>query len=235
MASHPEKTVIPKIIHYIWFGKADEPIANINAWHALLPGYDIRRWTETDFDLRRYEFARRAYDEGRYGIAIDPFRAIILCEHGGIWLDTDMIIHKDFTEYLQYSFFIGYESECNFSAGLIGVAPHHPLLSKIVAWYGENWSKCGEAIEFAYRSRFTSPMVFTRLFTKEYGIVPDGFSKTLATRDGAVRLEAPPVFTIRGDYGITNYAEHLYDGSWLNKKSDFYKEVVDWYENRSKM
>jgi AraC-like DNA-binding protein len=229
--------VIPKIIHYIWFGNKPEPIINIETWRKVLPEYEIKRWTEADFDLNQFKFAKRAYDVGKYGIAIDPYRAVVLEKYGGVWLDTDIIVHQNFSSYHQHSFFIGYESNCNFSAGLIGAIPHHSLLARIEKWYEDNWSSCGNisagALEFAYRSKFTSPMIFTKLFIREYNVVPDGLSKTLATNQGTIRLEAPPVFTICGDYEITNYTEHLYSGSWLEKKSDFYKEITDWY-NRSK-
>jgi AraC-like DNA-binding protein len=239
MEGNQGKNVIPKIIHYIWFGDAAlEPTANIETWHTILPEYEIKRWTEADFDFSQFKFAKRAYDAQKYGIAIDPFRAIILEKYGGVWLDTDVVVYQNFSSYHQYSFFIGYESKCNFSAGLIGAATHHPLLTRVVKWYHDNWSNCGDvsagALEFAYRSKFTSPMVFTSLFAREYNIVPDGFSKTLETKHGMIRLEAPPVFTIRGDYKMTNYAEHLYYGTWLDRKSDFYKEIVSWYSSRNK-
>lgn len=227
--------MIPKIIHYIWFGNQLEPFDVINNWQIMLPEYEIRRWSEIDFKFDQYGFAKKAYEFGKFGMAIDLFRAEILAEHGGIWLDTDVVIHKNFSSYLNYSFFIGHEKDAKFSVSLIGVTPHHPFLISIVEWYKTNWKKCGDvsaqSMEYALRSSFTGPLVFTRLFTKEYDIIPDGTSKILYTKDGMICLEAPPVFTIKIDnYGLENYAEHLYTSSWRGEKSSFYNEIVKWYD-----
>jgi hypothetical protein len=228
--------MIPKTLHYIWIGKNPEPIIGISSWKKILSSYEIRRWSEKDLDFNKYKFAKKAYDLGKYGIAIDPFKAEILVKYGGIWIDIDTIIYKDLEPFLQYSFFIGYENMYRFAVGLFGVTPNHPLLQRILKWYEKYWSTCApdispEHFEYIHRSNFTSPLVFTRLFTREYGIIPDSLSKTVITKDGAIRLEAPPVFTIRGDFGIENYAEHLYISTWLkNKTSDYYKEVVSWYK-----
>lgn len=227
--------MIPKIIHYIWFGNLPEPEI-VNDWKNKLPNYKINRWSEKDFDFDKYNFAKKAHELGKFGIAIDPFRAEILLKYGGIWLDTDVVINEDLEPFLNYSFFIGHEAYCKFSVGVIGVTANHALLLKISNWYATYWAKCNDnmtaaTLEFYLRSNFTGPMVFTKLLQKEYNIISDGTSRTLNTEDGLIRLEAPPVFTIRGDYKVKNYAEHLYSSSWIENKSNFYKEIISWYNN----
>lgn len=46
--------MIPKIIHYCWFGEKDKPILMRNciaSWKRCLPDYKIIEWNEQNFDL----------------------------------------------------------------------------------------------------------------------------------------------------------------------------------------
>ena len=45
--------MIPKIIHYCWFGKGLMPQSQrdcIKGWEKLMPDYQIIRWDENNFD-----------------------------------------------------------------------------------------------------------------------------------------------------------------------------------------
>ena len=46
--------MIPKIIHYCWFGNKEKPKKVqecINSWYLKLPDYQIIEWNETNFDI----------------------------------------------------------------------------------------------------------------------------------------------------------------------------------------
>ena len=46
--------MIPKIIHYCWFGKGQMPelvLECIDSWKKFLPSYDMRLWNEDNFDI----------------------------------------------------------------------------------------------------------------------------------------------------------------------------------------
>ena len=222
--------MIPKLIHYIWFGSAPEP--TFESWKQHLPDYEFRKWTEHELDIEKYSLVKVAYAAKKFGMAVDPFRAEILYEHGGIWLDTDVVIHKNLDPFLQYSFFVGYEALHRFNPGLIGIAPTSSYMKRVLDWYTQNWMTTTlpvAILEDRLRREWASSIMLTKLFTREYGILPDGVSKTV----GDMRLEAPPVFTIRGDYGVENYAEHLYAASWIDKPSDYYDQVVRWYRGHT--
>ena len=50
--------MIPKIIHYCWFGKGVMPKSQrdcIKGWKKLMPDYQIMRWDESNFDYNQYE------------------------------------------------------------------------------------------------------------------------------------------------------------------------------------
>ena len=62
--------MIPKIIHYCWFGRGEMPeLAKkcIESWKQVLPEYEIKEWNEDNFDLDAFPYAREAYDNRKFG------------------------------------------------------------------------------------------------------------------------------------------------------------------------
>ena len=56
--------MIPKIIHYCWFGGKELPIEVkkcIASWRKMCPDYEIIRWDESNFDVGQHPFVREAY------------------------------------------------------------------------------------------------------------------------------------------------------------------------------
>ena len=87
-----EKNRIPKIIHYVWFGrgKKNSQIEKcIESWRKYLPEYKIIEWNEDNFDLNLYEFTKGAYKEKNmpmYRMLLDFMFCIIMEEY--IWIRT---------------------------------------------------------------------------------------------------------------------------------------------------
>jgi mannosyltransferase OCH1-like enzyme len=221
--------MIPKIIHYLWFGDvAKKPIDRISSWKKILSDFEFKEWGESNLDIDKYEASRRMYDAKRYGPASDSLRIDILAEEGGIWLDTDIIIHRDLSDFLSYSFFIGH-NRFNFSVGLIGAEPHHPYILKVREWYENNWSKCMFTVEEFKKKSFDTfflanySSILERVFKQRYKCVLDGKSKTLDTKDGLIRVENSTVFTFKKDSNPNCYAEHLYEGTWLSNNRLYQK------------
>lgn len=104
--------MIPKIIHYCWFGKGLMPKSQkdcIKGWQKLMPDYKIMRWDEATFDLEKHPLAKYACKVKKYALASDVCRYNVLSEYGGIYLDTDVEVFKRFDEFLCYNFFSGIE------------------------------------------------------------------------------------------------------------------------------
>lgn len=104
--------MIPKIIHYCWFGKGLMPHSQkqcIEGWKKLMPDYQIMRWDESTFPLDKYPLAKYACEVKKYALASDVCRYNVLAEYGGIYLDTDVEVYQRFDEFLQYNFFTGIE------------------------------------------------------------------------------------------------------------------------------
>lgn len=114
--------MIPKKIHYCWFGNNDmSPMFErcLASWRKFLPDYEIVRWDEANLPkdaLLSWKYIR----DKKYAFASDYARYHILYEYGGIYLDTDVEVLKSFDPLLDDDFFIGYEDTNRIACGVIG-------------------------------------------------------------------------------------------------------------------
>lgn len=104
--------MIPKIIHYCWFGKAPLPKLTkqcIRSWKKHCPDFEIKEWNETNSQLHLFPFAQQALEEKKWAFVADVIRLYALYTEGGIYLDTDVELLKPLTPFLHHQAFIGYE------------------------------------------------------------------------------------------------------------------------------
>ena len=69
--------MIPKIIHYCWFGGNDLPPEVkkcIASWEKVCPDYEIKRWDESNFDVRQNPFIKAAYEAKKWAFVSDYAR-----------------------------------------------------------------------------------------------------------------------------------------------------------------
>jgi hypothetical protein len=116
--------MIPKTIHYCWFGKGEMPsLANkcILSWKKYLPDYNLKLWNEDSFDLDSVQYVKEAYLAKKYAFVTDYVRLYALFHEGGIYMDTDVEILKSLNDLLNLPAFSGYESNkySNFPTGLM--------------------------------------------------------------------------------------------------------------------
>lgn len=133
------KPLIPKLIHYIWFGGGEIPEKdqrNIDSWRKFCPDYEIRLWTEENYDYRKNAYCYEAIQNKRYMYATDYARKDILYQYGGIYLDTDVEILHSLDALLYNQAFIGIEDggQINSGSGL-GAVPHHPTIKEMMDLY----------------------------------------------------------------------------------------------------
>ena len=126
-------TMIPKIIHYCWFGGNELPNdakQYIQTWRRMLKEYKIHEWNEQSFDLSTApEYVKEAYKSKKYAFVSDYVRIYALKEYGGVYLDTDVEIIRDFSEYLEDSDLVfGFESDRLLTTAFIASVPNHPLI-----------------------------------------------------------------------------------------------------------
>lgn len=114
--------MIPKIIHYCWFGRGEMPeLAKmcIASWKKFLPEYKIKEWNEDNFDLDTYPYVREAYDNKKFAFVSDVARLYALFKEGGIYMDTDVEVLKSFDSFLHHVAFSGYETAKMISTGIM--------------------------------------------------------------------------------------------------------------------
>lgn len=220
--------MIPKIIHYCWFGKKKKPKLLrqcIKTWEDLMPEYQIYEWNEDNSDLS-HPFVKEAYSGFKWAFVADYVRLQKIYEHGGVYLDTDIVAIQKLDSLLNYSFFIGREDKLHISAGVIGVEKNHFLIKKILKEY--------DNINFYTNnfSEFTIPKIITKIFREEYTL-PKVFNTSWSEDNIIIFSEEyfyPFPFFKKNELDkyqsfITtkSFCVHLWYGSWL--KNDLFIQI----------
>ena len=105
--------MIPKKIHYCWFGGKPLPEAmkrNIESWKKFCPGYEIICWDEKNYDINNsIPFVKQAYACKKFAFVSDYVRLEALYREGGIYMDTDIELVKPLDDFLHHRFFTSTE------------------------------------------------------------------------------------------------------------------------------
>lgn len=113
--------MIPKTIHYCWFGRNPKPkLAQkcIASWKKYCPDYKIIEWNEDNFDVNRNEYTRMCYAQKKYAFLSDYVRLLVIAEHGGIYFDTDVEVIKPIDALLENDAFFCFETPEYVASGL---------------------------------------------------------------------------------------------------------------------
>lgn len=117
--------MIPRIIHYCWFGGKPLPeLAQrcLASWREHMPHCEIVRWHEDNFDVNQCAYTREAYRLGQYAYVSDYARLWVLYHHGGIYLDTDVELLRPLDDMLERGSFMGQEQPERIDDGLMHCA-----------------------------------------------------------------------------------------------------------------
>lgn len=201
--------MIPKIIHYCWFGHAklsDLELKCMASWKKHCPDYQIKLWNEDNFDVNYCEFTKEAYRLGKYAFVSDVARLYALQQEGGIYLDTDMLLVKSFSDLINQEFFLGDHIQGKIGLGIIGSVKNHDILNKVLVNYRNEQ--------------------FNLIKPK---LIPDLFDQLLQDERKSIRVYEPDYFYAlpfeqkEKDFQefLTNnsYAVHLWNHSWKNELS----------------
>lgn len=137
--------MIPKVIHYCWFGREPLPplaIKCIESWKKYLPDYEIKEWNEDNFDVNIVPYTKEAYEASKYAFVSDYARFWILYHYGGIYFDTDVEVIKPMDDIIARGSFMGCERMPNelttisVNPGLgLGTTPELSLYKEILNLY----------------------------------------------------------------------------------------------------
>lgn len=199
--------MIPKIIHYCWFGAGqmtDLEKDCIHSWKKWLPDYALKCWNEDNFNVTSFKFTKEAYRLKKYAFVSDVCRLQALYQEGGIYLDTDMMVVRKFDDLLGHQFFIGKERKDLISAGIIGSEKNNPLIQTLLHKYAN--------LQFVYHKPIDIPTFLTENLPSHQDI-------TVYSSE----YFYPLPYKMRGrDYisFITEqtFAVHLWNHSWKNER-----------------
>lgn len=113
--------MIPKKIHYCWFGKGPKNKLFekcLKSWKKYMPDYEIIEWNESNFDIDCNAYVKEAYDAKKYAFVSDYARLKIVYENGGIYLDTDVELLKTIPDEALKNGYFAKEKENTIATGL---------------------------------------------------------------------------------------------------------------------
>jgi hypothetical protein len=130
--------MIPKIIHYCWFGGNPLPtlaVKCIESWKKYLPEYEIVEWNETNFPIDDFIFAKQALENKKYAFISDVCRLYALKKIGGIYMDTDVEVLKSFDCFLDLTAFSGFENDDFVPTGIMASEKEGVWVMELLAYY----------------------------------------------------------------------------------------------------
>ncbi len=134
-----EKPLIPKVIHYCWFG--GNPIPDrcklwMESWHKFCPDYQFIEWNESNYDIGKNAYMYQAYQRQKWGFVSDYARLDIIYNHGGIYLDTDVELVQNIDDLLYQKGFAGFQNSEQVNTGLgFGAVKGLPIMKELLDLY----------------------------------------------------------------------------------------------------
>lgn len=228
--------MIPKIIHYCWFGRNPLPeLAQkcIASWKKYLPDYEIKEWNEDNFDVNIIPYTAEAYAQKKYAFVSDYARFWILHKYGGIYFDTDVEVIRPIDDIIARGNFMGFEtdpnpakgdaSEGSVAPGLgLGVNPGLGIIGKMMHYY--------DGQHFVHAAVMKNQITVVHIATKV--LRDNGLKNVAGIQEVAGCYIYPaeyfcPINVTTGRIHVEKNTRtiHHYAGTWVDKKFSL-KEFV---------
>ena len=210
--------MIPKVVHYCWFGGnqlPDDAKKCIESWRKFFPEYEIKEWNERNFDVNCCDYVKEAYAAQKWAFVSDYARFWILYHEGGLYFDTDVEVIKDMSDIIAKGAFMGCETDNTCAPGLgLGANPGLGLYKEILDYY--------EKIHFFIEGNTTETVVtHTSKILKSHGWVGNGEIEQIE----GVTIYPPEYFcpmdykTGKLDITPNTRSIHWYTASWQSSYS----------------
>ena len=217
--------MIPKTIHYCWFGGNPLPeLAQrcIASWKKYCPDYEIKEWNESNFDLNCCDYVREAYEAKKWAFVSDVARLYAIVTEGGIYMDTDVEVVQPLDSLLQYEAVSGFESKSQIQTGLMACREGQELFKELLHDY-DNIHFLKEDGTF---DTTTNVVRITKVCVK-YGLRLDNTKQTV---NGFTLLPQDylcPKSYETGELEISDntLAIHHFNGSWMPKEEIYRRKI----------
>lgn len=210
--------MIPKVIHYCWFGGNLLPeLAQkcIESWKKYCPDYEIKRWNETTFDIHSNAYVEEAYEARKYAFVTDYVRLYALYHEGGVYMDTDVEVLKPLDDLLDYEAVSGFEAPSQIPTGLMASREGHPFIKELLADYDNiHFKRADGTLDMTTNVRRITDHCL------QYGLQ---LNNMLQTINGFTLLPKDylcPKDVNTGELNISanTYTIHHFNGSWVSEE-----------------
>lgn len=215
-----ETPLIPKKIHYMWFGKKAMPESLqrcVDSWEKFCPDYEIIRWDESNYDVGKHPYMKQAYEHKQWGYIPDYGRIDVLYNYGGIYFDTDVEVIRNLDELLFQEAFTGIEkwNVINIGGGT-GCVKHSVALKRIL----DNRQDTMFVNKDGTFNRMASGYYDTLPFIRE-GFRLDGSNQSVGGMNIYGYDYFHPYDYMSGQLMLTNntFSIHHFNGGWLDEQT----------------
>lgn len=226
---------IPKLIHFCWL--SDEPKPDkirycMQSWKKHLTGFEFAIWDTESFDINSVPFVKEACEAKKWAYACDYIRLYALYNHGGIYLDSDVLVHKSFEPFLAHSAFSSVEFHSHLffdsiiegrkgndtdglgiEAAVLGAVAGHPWIKACLDYYeGKHFTNTLE-----FMNSMILPGILASISEESFGF---RFEPVFQILKDEVYLYPPDVFSRPGPDSVIKYSSHLCAHSWYPKDEE---------------
>ena len=218
--------MIPKIIHYCWFGKGKlPPFAQkcISSWKKYMPHCEIKEWNENNFNVNMIKYTKEAYEYKKYAFVSDFARFYVLNQYGGIYLDVDVELVKPIDDLLNYKTVLGFESLGRVNPGLILASEPATLFLKEMIELYKNLS----FIDNNGNMNLTTIVTYTTDYLKTKGLREENVKQEIYGVTVFPTDYFCPIDMKTNELIITEntYSIHHFNSSWISKWGKFKKFI----------
>ena len=228
------KEQIPRLIHFCWLSDDPKPqqiLYCLQSWQKHLKDFEIALWDMESFDIDSVPYVKEACAAKKWAYACDYIRLYALYHHGGIYLDSDVLVYKSFEPFLHHSAFSSVEFHTKMffdsikegkqgadtdglgiEAAVLGAVPGHPWVKACLDFYESKHFE--NTLEFM--NSMILPGVIARISAEDFGF---RFEPVFQILKDDVYLYPPDVFSRPGPDSPVKYSSHLCAHSWYPKQS----------------
>lgn len=215
--------MIPKKIHYCWFGRNKLPLKArkcIESWKKFCPDYEIIEWNEDNYDVNQNPYTTFTYENKKYAFLSDYARLQIIYQEGGIYFDVDVEVVRPVDDLLHHSAFFGFETEQFINTGIgFGAEKENGIIKAMIKEYDQ--------LLGGTKGTIGCPILNT-IALKKRGLILNGEKQTI---EDAVIYPVSyfnPYDDPTGKLNLSDqtYSIHWFAKSWMSKKVIFKSKIM---------